>query len=164
LNILAFFGVTVQFTRGLWRFGQTVLGIIFRHPITGTSIIPILPDGRIVLIRRADNGMWGLPGGMVDWGQDIPNTVQRELMEETGLELVRIRRLVGVYSSPDRDPRIHSICIVVEAEVQGTMNVSDPLEVIEIQAFSPDSLPPGQMSHDHSRQLEDYLKGLTTLA
>lgn len=164
LNILAFFGVAVQFTKGLWRFGQTVLGLIFRHPITGTSIIPILPDGRIVLIRRADNGLWGLPGGMVDWGEDIPNTVQRELMEETGLELVRIRRLVGVYSKPDRDPRIHSICIVVEAEVQGTMDVTDPLEVIEIQAFSPDSLPPGRMSHDHSRQLEDYLKGLTTLA
>ncbi|MBW4666379.1 MAG: NUDIX hydrolase [Cyanomargarita calcarea GSE-NOS-MK-12-04C] len=164
MNILAFFGVAVQFTKGLWRFGQTVLGLIFRHPITGTSIIPILPDGRIVLIRRADNGLWGLPGGMVDWGEDIPNTVQRELMEETGLELVRIRRLVGVYSKPDRDPRIHSICIVVEAEVQGTMDVTDPLEVIEIQAFSPDSLPPGRMSHDHSRQLEDYLKGLTTLA
>jgi 8-oxo-dGTP diphosphatase len=164
LNIFAFFGVAVQFTRGLWRFGQTVLGIIFRHPITGTSIIPILPDGRIVLIRRADNGLWGLPGGMVDWGDDIPNTVQRELMEETGLELVKIRRLVGVYSSPDRDPRIHSICIVVEAEVQGTMDVTDPLEVMEIQAFFPDSLPPGRMSHDHSRQLEDYLKGLTTLA
>ncbi len=164
MNIFAFFGVAVQFTRGLWRFGQTVLGIIFRHPITGTSIIPILPDGRIVLIRRADNGLWGLPGGMVDWGEDIPNTVERELVEETGLELVKICRLVGVYSNPDRDPRIHSICVVVEAEVQGTMNVTDPLEVMEIQAFLPDSLPPGEMSHDHRRQLEDYLKGLTTLA
>jgi 8-oxo-dGTP diphosphatase len=85
-------------------------------------------------------------------------------MEETGLDLVRIRRLVGVYSAPDRDPRIHSICIVVEAEVQGKMEVQDDLEVMEIQAFSLDSLPPEQMSHDHNRQLEDYLRGLTTLA
>jgi ADP-ribose pyrophosphatase len=100
--------VAIQSTRSLWRFGQTVLGIIFRHPIPGTSIIPILPDGQIVLIRRRDNGRWALPGGMVDWGEDIPNAVRRELMEETGLELVRIRRLVGVYSAPDRDPRIHS--------------------------------------------------------
>jgi len=164
LNVLAFLTVTVQSTRSLWRFGQTVLGIIFRHPIPGTSIIPILPDGRIVLIRRRDDGRWALPGGMVDWGEDVESTVRRELMEETGLELVNIRRLVGVYSAPDRDPRIHSICIVVEAQVQGIMEIQDTLEVMEIQAFPLNSLPPGQMSHDHNRQLQDYFKGLTTLA
>lgn len=147
----------------LWQFGQTVLGIIFRHPIPGTSIIPILPDGRIVLIRRRDNGQWGLPGGIVDWGEDISTAVRRELAEETGLELVKIRRLVGVYSAPDRDPRIHSICIVVEAEVQGRMEVQDTLEVMETKAFPPTSLP-HHLSHDHTQQLQDYFKGLTTLA
>jgi len=150
--------------RQLWQFVQTVLGLIFRHPITGTSIIPILPDGRIVLIQRRDNGKWALPGGIVDWGEDIATTVRRELAEETGLELVKIRRLVGVYSAPDRDPRLHSICIVVEAEVHGRMQVQDRLEVMGIQAFYPKSLPPGQLSHDHTQQLQDYLDGLTTLA
>ncbi len=164
LNVNAFLRRIFQSTRNLWRVGQTVLGIIFRHPITGASIIPILPDGRIVLIKRRDDGCWALPGGMVDWGEDIPQTVYRELIEETGLELVKITRLVGVYSSPDRDPRIHSICIVVEAKVQGKMEIQDSLEVMEIQAFLPDSLPPGKMSHDHTRQLQDYLNGLTTLA
>ena len=100
----------------------------------------------------------------MDWGEDIPSTVHRELIEETGLDVVKIRRLVGVYSAADRDPRIHSICVVVEAEVQGTMEVKDTLEVMEIQAFPLNSLPPGQMSHDHTRQLQDYLQGLTTLA
>jgi len=119
----------------LWQFVQTVLGI-FRHPIPGTSIIPILPDGRIVLIRRRDNGRWALPGGIVDWGR-YSTTVRRELAEETGLELVKIRRLVGVYSAPDRDPRIHSICILVEAEVQGKMKVQDTLEVTEIRLSPP---------------------------
>jgi ADP-ribose pyrophosphatase YjhB (NUDIX family) len=164
LKVLAFFAAPVQSALSLWRIGQTVLGIIFRHPITGTSIIPILPDGRIVLIRRRDNGLWGLPGGMVDWGQDIPTTVHRELMEETGLEVIKIKRLVGVYSSPDRDPRIHSICVAVEAEVQGNMAIQDELEVMEIQAFPPHALPLDPMSHDHARQLRDYLNGLTTIA
>lgn len=150
--------------RRLWQYVQTVLGVIFRHPITGTSIIPVLPDGQIVLIRRRDNGKWALPGGMVDWGEDVPTTVKRELAEETGLELVKIRRLVGVYSSPDRDPRIHSICIAVEAEVQGKMQVQDTLEVMGVEAFSPTSLPSDQLSHDHRQQLQDYFDGLTTLA
>lgn len=150
--------------RRLWQFTQTVLGIIFRHPVTGTSIIPILPDGRIVLIRRRDNGKWGLPGGMVNWGQDIYTTVQRELAEETGLELAKLRRLVGIYSAPDRDPRIHSICIVVEVEAQGTMDIQDTLEISEVKAFEPSAIPIGNLSHDHDRQLQDYFDGQTTLA
>ena len=150
--------------RRLWQFCQTVIGIIFRHPVPGTSIIPILPDGRIVLVQRQDNGLWSLPGGMVDWGEDIATAVRRELAEETGLELVKIRRLVGVYSAPDRDPRIHSICILVEAEVNGRMKIQDTLEVKEVKAFSPSSLPPGKLAHDHTQQLQDYFAGLTKLA
>lgn len=148
----------------LWQFVQTVLGILFRHPIVGTTIVPILPDGRIVLVRRRDTGMWSLPGGIVDWGQDIPTTVARELTEETGLELVKICRLVGVYSAPDRDPRLHSIAILVEAQVQGSMQIQDTLELSEIKAFTRADLPRGQLSHDHDRQLQDYLNGATTIA
>lgn len=150
--------------RRFWHFAQAVLGVIFRHPITGTSIIPILPDGRIVLVQRRDNGRWGLPGGMVNWGEDLLTTIHRELEEETGLEVAKIRRLVGVYSAPDRDPRIHSICVVVEVEVQGSMKIIDKYEVSEVKAFPPDALPIGKLSHDHDRQLQDYFNGQTTLA
>jgi ADP-ribose pyrophosphatase YjhB (NUDIX family) len=148
----------------IWYFVQTVLGIIFRHPVLGTSIIPVLPDGQIVLIRRRDNGKWGLPGGMVDWGQDIPTTVRRELAEETGLELLAIRRLVGIYSAADRDPRVHSVCVVVEAEVQGTMQINDEWEITAVQAFERSAIPMGNLSHDHGRQLQDYFDGKTTVA
>jgi ADP-ribose pyrophosphatase YjhB (NUDIX family) len=146
------------------RYVQAALGLIIRHPIAGTSIIPILPDGRIVLIQRRDNGKWSLPGGMVDWGEDIATSVQRELAEETGLSLVKIRRLVGVYSAPDRDPRFHSICIVVEAEVDGNLQAQDTLEVMDVQAFLPTEIPQGDLSHDNDRQLKNYFAGLTTLA
>ncbi|OKH36350.1 NUDIX hydrolase [[Phormidium ambiguum] IAM M-71] len=148
----------------LWQFFQTVLGIIFRHPVTGTTMIPILPDGRIVLIRRNDTGKWSLPGGIVNWGEDIPTTIERELEEETGLNVVKIRRLVGVYSAPDRDPRIHSISVLVEVEVQGTMKPKDTLEVSEVEAFAIGSLPKGDLSHDHDRQLQDYLNGISAIA
>lgn len=150
--------------RRTWQFVQTVLGIIFRHPVTGTSIIPILPNGQIVLIRRRDNGKWGLPGGMVNWGQDLLTTVKRELKEETGLELLKVRRLVGIYSAPDRDPRIHSICVVVEADVQGTMQVQDTLEISDVKGFDRSAIPLGELSHDHDQQMQDYFDGKTTFA
>lgn len=148
----------------LWRLVQTAIGVIFRHPVTGTSIIPILPDGRIVLVQRQDNGRWGLPGGIVDWGEEISASVKRELQEETGLELLKINRLVGVYSAPDRDPRFHSICVVVEVAAEGTMQVHDKLEISDVQAFLPTAIPLGTLTHDHDRQLQDYLNGQTTLA
>ena len=150
--------------RRSWKFVQTVLGIIFRHPVTGTSVIPVLPDGRVVLIRRRDTGKWAIPGGMVDWGEDVATTVKRELTEETGLKVSQIRRLVGVYSSPKRDGRIHSICIVVEVGAEGVMATQDEDEVLAVQAFLLDEIPIGTLSHDHDEQMQDYLDGITRLA
>lgn len=147
-----------------WQFFQTVLGVIFRHPVTGVTIVPILPDGRIVLVRRQDNGEWGLPGGIVSWGEEVACAAKRELAEETGLNLVEIRRLVGVYSAPDRDPRLHSIAILIEAEVDGNLEILDTLEISDVRAFDPQSLPSEKLSHDHDRQLQDYLAGRTVLA
>jgi 8-oxo-dGTP diphosphatase len=148
----------------IWRYLKTFLKVAFRHPITGVTIVPILPDGRIALIQRRDSGKWGLPGGLVDYGEDIPTTVARELTEETGLNLLNIRRLVGVYSHPDRDPRMHSITVLVEAEVAGNLATNDTLEVLDVKAFTLEELPLGDLSHDHDRHLNDFLQGLTVIA
>jgi len=147
------------------QFISSVLKIIFRHPIPGATIIPVLPDGKIVMVRRQDTGQWSLPGGMVDWGEDIYTSARRELEEETGLELIKIRRLVGVYSSPERDPRVHSISILIEADVKGTIQIKDTLEISEARAFAKDELPLNEnLSHDHKQQLQNYLQGKTVVA
>lgn len=137
------------------------MGLIFRHPLTGITLIPVLPDGRLVLIQRRDTGQWGLPGGLIDWGETISTAAKRELKEETGLRLLAINRLVGVYSSPDRDPRMHSISILLAVQAEGNLKIHDPLEVLDVRAFIPESLPLGNLSHDHDRQLRDYLEQLT---
>ena len=148
----------------LHRCLQEGIRLAFRHPVLGTSIVPLLEDGRIVLIRRRDTGLWALPGGMVAWGEDIASTVRRELAEETGLNLVKIRRLAGVYSSPERDSRLHSICVAVVADVRGQFKVQDELEVSEVKAFSPNFLPISEeLSYDNAEQLENYRLGLTVL-
>lgn len=147
----------------LWKVFQAVLGLIFRHPLLGTSIIPVLPDGRVVLIQRRDNGSWGLPGGMVEWGENIHTTVKRELAEETGLNVVRVGRLVGVYSAPDRDRRFHSICITLEVEVQGELGVQDTLEIKTARAFYRAELP-YPLNADNDRHLQDYFDGSTVIS
>ena len=147
-----------------WAFISGILKVIFRHPILGISLIPVLPDGKIILAYRRDTQQWSLPGGMVDWGENIIDTTQRELKEETGLDLVKIKRLVGVYSSPQRDPRLHSICIAIAIEVTGSILIEDTLEISQVKAFHINDIPLGQLAHDHDRQLTDYLEGKTTIA
>lgn len=147
-----------------WQFFTTVLGVIFRHPITGMSVISHLPDGSIVLVRRRDNGKWAIPGGIVNWGENLRTSAARELEEETGLQLIKVDRLVGIYSDPRRDPRIHSICVVVAVQAEGRIAVQDGSEIIEARAFKAEDLPLGGMSHDHDQQLQDYFDGLTILA
>ncbi|PZD73975.1 ADP-ribose pyrophosphatase [Acaryochloris thomasi RCC1774] len=147
----------------LLHFWQTVLGVIFRHPVIGVSIIPILDDGRIILVKRRDNQQWSFPGGFVDWGETLAETVHRELEEETGLRVKQMGRLVGVYSAPDRDSRLHSICVAIEAQVEGDYRVQEA-EILEIQAFLPDDVAQEKLSHDHDRQFQDYRQGKTALA
>jgi ADP-ribose pyrophosphatase YjhB (NUDIX family) len=56
-------------------------------------------EGRILLQRRSDNGLWGLPGGSVEIGEAVRDAIKREVREETGLT-VEVVRLIGVYSNP----------------------------------------------------------------
>ena len=70
----------------------------------GTNAV-IFNDRREVLLeRRSDFDVWGLPGGAVDVGESVEQAVLREVLEETGLQ-VKVKRLVGIYS----DPRQYSI-------------------------------------------------------
>ena len=143
---------------------RTLLGLLLRRPIVGASVIPLLPDGQIVLIRRRDSGLWGLPGGIVDWDEDIATAAKRELAEETGLQLIEVGRLVGVYSGAGRDPRFHSVCVALEAQVEGSFQIFDQAEVLEVKAFHSYELPTAKLAHDHAQQLEDYFAGKTVLA
>ena len=56
-------------------------------------------DGELLLMRRSDNGFWGLPGGFVEIGESVADAACREVAEETGWK-VEVGGLIGVYSDP----------------------------------------------------------------
>lgn len=60
----------------------------------------IMRDGRLLLTRREDNGLWCLPGGGVEAGETWAQAAAREAAEETGLQ-VRIDSVLAVYADPD---------------------------------------------------------------
>ncbi len=72
----------------------------------------------IILIRRKNppfQGQFALPGGFVDIGETVENACIREAKEETNIS-VKIIKLIGVFSDPDRDPRGHTITVAFLCE------------------------------------------------
>jgi len=53
-------------------------------------------NGRILLVRRADDGLWGLPAGWVEPGEHPSDTVTRELREELGVDAPVTHRWAGL--------------------------------------------------------------------
>lgn len=116
---------------------------VLRRPVVGIVAAAWTPDGRLLLVRRADVGQWALPGGTLEWGETLAATVVRELAEEAGVDRCRVVRLVGVFSRPDRDPRFHAVTVVVECSIDPpARSPANPLEVTEVALFARDALPP----------------------
>jgi 8-oxo-dGTP diphosphatase len=68
-----------------------------RHSVSAGAAV-IREDGRMLAIKRADNGEWVLPGGIVELNEDPRDTVRREVLEETGVT-VEPGQLTGVYKN-----------------------------------------------------------------
>jgi ADP-ribose pyrophosphatase len=76
---------------------------IIVHP-GSVVVLPVLPDGRIVLIRQyrhaAGQYLWELVAGHKEPDEDFAAGAHRELQEETGYTARRVRKLLEVFPSP----------------------------------------------------------------
>ncbi|WP_081748748.1 NUDIX hydrolase [Nocardiopsis sp. CNT312] len=61
----------------------------------------IRDDGRMLAIRRKDNGTWEPPGGVLELDETPEDGVVREVLEETGIH-VEVQKLTGVYKNMAR--------------------------------------------------------------
>ncbi|WP_329208684.1 NUDIX domain-containing protein [Streptomyces sp. NBC_00683] len=70
------------------------------HSVSVAGVV-VREDGRLLAIRRADNGTWELPGGVLELDETPEAGVQREVLEETGIH-VEVDELTGVYKNTMR--------------------------------------------------------------
>lgn len=77
----------------------------------------IFDDNRqnVILIERWKEPVGrALPGGFVAYGETTEEAIAREVREEVGVEISDLR-LVGIFSRPSRDPRMHVVSIAYSA-------------------------------------------------
>ena len=126
---------------------------------TSTAIIPF-PNQKILLIKRNTipfKGYWALPGGRLDPGETIAQTIIREVKEETGLDVTIVRK-VGEYvekgSKDNVEYEYYPTCFVVKP-VGGEIKKQDT-EIQEIKLFKLTELP-GPLAFEHDQMVKDYV-------
>jgi len=105
------------------------------------------PNTELLLMRRSDNGFWGLPGGYVEPGESVIEATHREVREETGYE-IDLGRLVGIYSDPTQqviayaDGRhVQAVNLCFEALALRHGEATTPHETLALGFFAHDELP-----------------------
>jgi ADP-ribose pyrophosphatase YjhB (NUDIX family) len=113
-------------------------------------------DGEVVLIQRGIEpgyGKWTFPGGFVERGERAEVAAEREVLEESGLE-IEVAEIIGLYTYEGEVPAI----AVFAARVLGGQPT--PLdETMDVKGFPRDGLPWSEMAFPSTKQaLTDYLR------
>jgi len=115
--------------------------IYFADPKVAAAVL-IEQEGRVLLVRRINDpfrGLWTMPAGFVDAGEDPSEAARRECAEETGL-LVRVTRVVDVVPGREHE-RGADFIVVYQAEVlSGEITPGDDADAVEW--FPRSALPP----------------------
>jgi ADP-ribose pyrophosphatase YjhB (NUDIX family) len=127
------------------------------------SAVVVDQDARILLHRRTDNELWSIPGGGMEIGETIAETVVREVEEETGLQ-VEPERLVGIYTNPrhvtaydDGEVRQQfSICFA--CRIVGGQLLDRAEESLEVGFFSPQQIEAMPMHPSIRLRITHYLE------
>ncbi|WP_124727100.1 NUDIX hydrolase [Staphylospora marina] len=84
--------------------------------VPAASAVVTDDQGRIVLHKRSDNHLWSLPGGAMDVGESIEQTIIREVKEETGFDVV-VEKCIGIYTDP------HHVIAYSDGEVRQQFSI-----------------------------------------
>jgi 8-oxo-dGTP pyrophosphatase MutT (NUDIX family) len=105
--------------------------------------------GRLLLIQRADNGLWAMPGGAIEMGETPAQAAVREVHEETGV-VVETTEFIGLWDST-RCGAITPLQLYMMVFLCVPVNFGEathPDEVLAQDWFAADALPPLSPGHD----------------
>ncbi len=114
--------------------------------VVGTNIIVMNDKNEILLQKRRDFNIWGLPGGNMEPGERIEETAKRELFEETGLKAASLTFLEVMsgpeyyYVFPNGDQIYAVVCVFRAFGITGHLKM-DEIESLDLKYFDLNALP-----------------------
>jgi len=138
----------VQLAAAVERLPEATIAERFAGDIFEQSVSPILTvdaailrDRQILLIKRHDNGLWAMPGGMVEVNQTLAEATLRELQEETGI-VGTIQSLMGIFDSQrwGSQSKLHMQHVVFLVD-GGEQRPRPTPEALDVDFFAADALP-----------------------
>lgn len=115
--------------------------IHFQDPKVAAAVL-VEEGSRVLLVQRANEphrGLWTLPAGFVNGGEDPAEAATRECLEETGLT-VKITRVYDVISGREHERGADFIIVYCAEIVSGEMSPADDADAVEW--FERNALPP----------------------
>ncbi|HJM97019.1 MAG TPA: NUDIX hydrolase N-terminal domain-containing protein [Acidimicrobiales bacterium] len=97
--------------------------------------------GEMLLIQRSDSGVWLFPTGFADVGYSAAEIAEKEVLEETGMQVEATRIISILDGVRARFTRMPLYSIVFQCKVVGGLLKPHPLECDDVGFFSQDSLP-----------------------
>lgn len=119
------------------RWKQRLVWALLPHFTIGVAAVVRDPDGRVLILRSAWHGGWGLPGGAVEHGERFDDAMRREALEELGLALIALERVALLHDSAGR-----GLLLLYRGSLgAGAIRLSEEHTAWEYRAIA--DLPPG---------------------
>ena len=112
-------------------------------------------EPKVLLIQRGNEpfkGCWAFPGGFMNMDETTEQCAVRELEEETGLKVTKIKQ-IGAYSKVDRDPRGRTVTVAYLAILDKAEDVKGGDDAAKAQWFPISGLP--KLAFDHEEIMND---------
>ncbi|QMV40026.1 NUDIX hydrolase [Cohnella cholangitidis] len=132
--------------------------------LVGVKVLVINEENEVLLQLRK-NGLWAIPGGLMELGESTEETGRREVFEETGLHIGAMK-LIGVYSGKDQFLKLdngdefYAVTVAYTTkEITGGALAADGVEGTEVKFFKLSHLPDGFNANLRALILTDYIEG-----
>ncbi len=137
------------------RFGIRLL--VNKRIIPGVPAIIKNSRGEILLGKRGKNlltypGYWGLPGGLIEYGETIKQAIKRELKEELGVDSEFIKYGMLYEALPAKRFHFHYLNIPAYCRLKGKPKPGD--ETSEIRWFKPKEIKKMKLAYKHKEILK----------
>ena len=132
------------------------------------SVTAIVPNerGELLLVHKTDNDLWALPGGGMDVGESMADTVVREVKEQTGID-VEVTGVVGIYTNPNHvmaydDGEVRQQCSICFTTRMLGGQLATSNETSEVEFVAPDRLESLNIHPSMRLRIDHYLEWRST--